>query len=256
MLSSNAGSSSVSTPDSSPDASSGLPVAAIAGADGRLGSRLVDGYRQHGYRVAALTRGSEVEGAQQFTVDVTDEASVEKVFADVQAAFGRMDVFIQTVGGWGMSPFLETSLSDWRSLVELNLTSTFLCFREAARHMRAVGSGVEQRRSGTGRLIAISSRQGAVRGVAQQAAYSASKAGVVRLVEAVAAEFATDSAPYGPTAHVLAPSTILFDNDTDAARASGEGVPVEDLVETCLFLSSPAGASLNGATLTAFGRNA
>ncbi len=217
-----------------------LPVVVIAGADGRLGSRLVEGYLRNGHPVVAFTRGAAVEGAHQVTVDVTDEASVEQAFADVIDTFGRVDVFIQTVGGWGMAPFRETSLADWRSMMELNLTSTFLCFREAARHMT----------EGAGRLIAIASRQGAERGVAQQAAYSASKAGVVRLVEAVAAEFA----PNGPTAHALAPSTILFDDDADAARSSGEGVPVADLVETCLFLSSPAGASFNGATLTAFGR--
>lgn len=235
--------SSDSAPGSSPDS----PVVVISGADGRLGSQLVAGFKERGYRVVALTRGAAVDGAHQITVDVTDESSVQKAFAEVMDTQGHMDVVIQTVGGWGMSPFTETSLAEWRSMIELNLTSTFLCFREAVRHM--TGRETADAQHGAGRLIAISSRQGAVQGAAQQAAYSAAKAGVVRLVEAVAAEFA----PGGPTAHVLAPSTILFDEDTDAARASGDGVPVADLVETCLFLSSPAGASLNGATLTAFG---
>lgn len=236
---------------SNPNSSTSSAVVGITGADGRLGRHLVDGYRRNGWQVVAFTHGANVDGTHQITVDVTDEVSVKQAFAKANDAFGPMDVFIHTVGGWGRAPFLDTSLEDWRSMMRLNLTSTFLCFREATRYMTGKGGdAMDEVRRGRRRLVAISSRQGAITGVAQQAAYSAAKAGVVRLVEAVAAEFA----PGGPTAHALAPSTILFDDDADAARSSGEGVPVADLVDTCLFLSSPAGASFNGATLTAFGR--
>src|SRR5690606_29863362 len=114
------------------------------------------------------------------------------------------------------------------------LTSTFLCFRAAVRLMQADRSG--------GRLVAIASRQGADGGVAEQAAYSASKAGVVRLVEAVAAEYAGT----GITAAAVAPSTILF-------GGAGAGVPAEQVAALCAYLCSDDGAAHAGTVVRAFG---
>jgi NAD(P)-dependent dehydrogenase (short-subunit alcohol dehydrogenase family) len=85
---------------------------------------------------------------------------------------------------------------------------------------------------------------GADKGRAEQAGYSAGKAGVVRLVEAIAEEYNGT----GLTAHAIAPSAIVFDENSD-----DKGVPVGDLVDLALYLCTPAAASLNGATLRAYG---
>lgn len=215
-------------------------VVAVTGAAGRLGQEVVRRFGAHGAVVAAIVRSEEkarrvplIEGAGGvFPVDVTDEAGVRACFEDVDRRHGRLDVLVHTVGAWEGSPLLETSLEDWERLMRVNLTSTFLCFREAARRMQGRG----------GRLIGIASGQGADGGRAQQGAYSAAKAGVVRLVEAAAAEFEGE----GITAHAIAPSLIRYGED-------GEGVAATDLVELCLFLCSPAGTALNGATLRAYG---
>ncbi len=215
-------------------------VVVVTGATGRLGGRVLDRFARHGAVVAAVARdAAEValpRGAQgrAFSADVTREADVAACFGQVTDAFGPPDALVHTVGTWDGRPFLDTSLDDWDRLVRLNLTSTFLCFREAARRMTGR----------PGRLIGIASGQGADKGRAQQGAYSASKAGLVRLVEAVAEEFAGT----GVTAHAIAPSTILFDEGGGQA-----GVAVSALVDLAVYLCTPAGAALNGATLRAYG---
>jgi len=213
------------------------PVVVVFGGSGRLGRHLVAGYAGAGYHVVALDRfGTDHAdaGVTSLEVDCLDEGAVRRAFDSVMRLHGRLDSVVQTVGMWGMAPLLETSLSDWARMLDENLTSTFLCFREAARVMQGTG----------GRLIGITSQQGVERGAPQQGGYSAAKAGVLRLVEAVAAEYGGQ----GLTAHALAPSTILYGDDSSA------GVRVDDLVSMCLYLSGPAGAALNGSVIRAFGQ--
>ena len=215
-------------------------VVVITGAAGRLGQRLVARFAQHGAAIAAIDLNADIitlpEGTpgKAFSANVTREEAVVAVFQQIDAALGPADVLLHTVGTWDGQPFLATSFEDWQRLIDLNLTSAFLCFREAARQMHGRG----------GRLIGIASGQGADKGRAEQAGYSASKAGVVRLVEAIAEEYNGT----GLTAHAIAPSAIVFDKASDK-----KGVPVADLVELALYLCTPAAAALNGATLRAYG---
>ncbi|RMH64083.1 MAG: SDR family oxidoreductase [Bacteroidetes bacterium] len=222
-------------------------VVVITGAGGRLGQRLVHRFARQGARIAAIVldedearripfpEDEQAEG-YAFPVDVTREELVETCFDQIAHQFGRLDALVHTVGAWDSRPLLGTSLDDWEHLMRINLTSSFLCFREAVRVMQRTGTG--------GRLIGIAAGQGADRGQARQSAYSAAKAGVIRLVESVAAELAGS----GITAHAIAPSTILYD------AAPGEpGVAAEQIVSLCLYLCTPAGKGLNGATLRAYG---
>jgi NAD(P)-dependent dehydrogenase (short-subunit alcohol dehydrogenase family) len=222
-------------------------VVVITGAGGRLGQRLVHRFARHGAQIAALVRTEEEARRIPFPedvdavgyaypVDVSREDLVEACFAQINDQFGRIDTLIHTVGAWDGRPLLATSLDDWEHMLRLNLTTAFLCFREAARLMQQADNG--------GRLIGIASAQGADRGRAEQGAYSAAKAGVVRLVESVAAEFSDT----GITAHAVAPSTILYD-----PSPGDTGVRADTIVETCLYLCSPAGAAFNGMTLRAYG---
>ncbi len=216
----------------------GEAVVVITGASGRLGARMMQRFADHGATVVVIDRNPDrLPGdlpAQVFRANVTDETETVAVFQEIGQRFGHIDALIHSVGMWAGKPFLETSLDDWELIMRVNLTSTVLCFREAARLMQGRG----------GRLIGIASGQGADKGRAKQAGYSASKAGVIRVVEAVAGEFAGT----GITAHAIAPSAILFDEAPDQ-----KGVPVSDFVDLAVYLCSPAGASLNGATLRAYG---
>ena len=211
----------------------------ITGASGRLGAQLMRGFAEHGATIVAIDRDPSrlppIKAGRSYQADLTNEVSVARAFAQIRDAYKHIDVVLHAVGAWAAMPLLDTSVEAWERMLSVNLTSTFLCFREAARLMAPGG----------GRLIAISSAQGADRGRARQAAYSASKAGVIRLVEAVAEEFATA----GVTAHALAPSYILYGDEGPTQK----GVPVGVLVEAALYLSGGAAASFSGDTLRYYG---
>ena len=200
----------------------------ITGATGRLGSEIKQGFERASDRVVTIGRGQ----SEDIRADLTSESSTEAAFRQIDSAHA----VVHTVGMWAGSPLLDTSAEDWERILRINLTSTFLCFREGARLLT---------RGGGGRLIGIASSQGADRGVASQAGYSASKAGVIRLAEAVNAEFEDR----GVTAHVIAPSFILYGTES----SSQDGVAVGDLVELTQYLCTDAGVSLGGATLRAYG---
>lgn len=209
----------------------------LTGACGRLGRVLTQHLVEAGAVVAGLDtqrREPLVAGVRLFETDLTDEDAVAEVFSRIRAEVGPVGALIHTVGMWDGRPFAETSFADWDRVMRVNLTSAFLTFREAARHMQDNG----------GRLVGIASRQGIERGVAEQVAYSASKAGVFRLVESVASEYDGHI-----TATAVAPSTILFGGEGEGAR----GVAVDEVAALCVYLCGAGGAIHNGTVLRAYG---
>ncbi len=107
--------------------------------------------------------------------DVTDEASVAAMF---EAAGGAVDIVIANAGAAESAPLIETDSALWARMLAINLTGTFLTFREGLRRME---------RRGWGRLIAVASTAG-LKGYAYVAPYCAAKHGVVGLVRALAQE--------------------------------------------------------------------
>ena len=209
----------------------------ITGANGRLARYLAASFAPTSDLIMVDRETSSrplPPNATWHTADLTDEAAVTALFQEIAAAVPSIDVLIHTVGNWDGRPFVDTSLEDWNNVMHVNLQTAFLCFREACRHMQDKG----------GCLIGVTSGQGADRGVAQQAAYSAAKAGVMRLVEAVAAEFQDPQI----RAHAIAPSMILYDGMEDQA-----GVRAQDLADACQFLVSPVGGALNGQVMRVYG---
>ncbi|NNF57066.1 MAG: SDR family NAD(P)-dependent oxidoreductase [Rhodothermaceae bacterium] len=218
-----------------PDLSSTTVV--LTGACGRLGRVVTQHLVDAGATVAGLDtqeREPLAEGVRLFTADLTGEDAVVAVFDRIRAEIGSVGALIHTVGMWDGQPFAETSFADWNRVMQVNLTSAFLTFREAARHMQDTG----------GRLVGIASRQGVERGVGKQAAYSMAKAGVMRLVEAVADEYEGHI-----TAAAVAPSTILFGEED----AEVKGVAVDDVAALCVYLCGPGGSVHNGTVLRAYG---
>ena len=219
-------------------------IVALTGAGGRLGGVITRKLFEAGATVAAIDIRPINElpdspprsggRATSFTTDLADEASVVQTFAQIEEELGPLGGLIHTVGMWGGAPFAETEMATWETMLKVNLTTTFLCFREAVRRMNGRG----------GRLVAIASGQGADGGVAEQGPYSAAKAGVVRIVEAVAAEYDGRI-----TAAAVAPSMILFGGEDKDAR----GVSVEAIADLCVYLVGEGGAIHNGQVIRAYG---
>ena len=225
----------MATDPSAPDLSGRVIV--VTGAAGRLGRVVSDHLAEAGAQVAGLDRQPHAVGRAPVEADVTDPDSTARALEHVAETLGEPDGVVHAVGTWAGGPFAETTLADWRTVLDVNLTSAFVVFREAVRRMVAGG--------GSGRLVALASGQGADKGLAEQAAYSASKAGVVRLVESVAAEYRA----HDIAAAAVAPSMILFGDEAPGAR----GVGVEEVARLCVTLCGPAGNVHTGSVLRAYG---
>src|SRR5690606_22641214 len=113
------------------------------------------------------------------TANVTDEASMEGLYAQAEAERGPFDIVVANAGIAPSAPASKTSLADWRRTLDVNLTGGFLTVRPAL-------AGMAARKRG--RIVFIASVAG-LRGYAYVAPYVASKHGVVGLMRALAVEF-------------------------------------------------------------------
>ena len=164
------------------------------------------------------------------TVDVSDEEPVNAAFAQAVAELGGIDAAILAAGVGRYGPVESYSLDDWEATLGTNLTGPFLCARAVIPHLRQRGGG---------HIIAISSGAGK-QGYPELAAYSASKFGLMGLMQGMAGEVSGD----GIKVSAIVPGSILtpFGNRSLAEKqqqASESGrkyLEPEDLAEAVLFL--------------------
>jgi NAD(P)-dependent dehydrogenase (short-subunit alcohol dehydrogenase family) len=172
-------------------------------------------------------------------VDLTDEVAVGEFYASRPPLWAS----VHLAGGFRAAPILDTTLAELRTQMEQNLTTAFLCCREAARNMRAGGRG--------GRIANVSSRAAAVP-AGGAIAYTVAKAGVATLTQALADELRAD----GILVNAVVPSII----DTPANRAA---MPAADharwpkpaeIAAALAWLISPANVLTSGALVPVYGR--
>ena len=113
--------------------------------------------------------------------DISDNDSVEKSINDIFERFGRIDILVNNAGITKDNLLLRMSLEEFRKVIDINLTGTFICCKAVSRYM------VRQK---YGKIINISSVIG-IRGNAGQCNYAASKAGVIGLTKSLAKELAS-----------------------------------------------------------------
>lgn len=164
-------------------ASSGIGEAcalafAAKGAKVALAARRID-------RLASLVARLEADGSEALAVatDVTDEDAVGRLFEQVMAQFGRVDVLVNNAGIADSTPAEDTPLALWRKVIDTNLTSAFLCARAAIPIMK---------RQGHGRIINVGSISARVPR-ANSPAYTASKWGLDGLTRALAIDCRADN---------------------------------------------------------------
>ena len=189
---------------------------------------------------------ADEQGLRFETLDVTDEQSVRRVLDDSD----EVDVLVNcagvTIAGHAVD---EVSLADWELQIGVNLTGTFLTTRAVAPQMR-------ERRAG--RIINLASAL-ATRGLLGSCAYSASKAGVLGLTRAAAA----DLAPFGVTVNAVAPGyvdtpmTAGFPPGLRERRLEeigmGRFATADEIASVVSFLASEGASYVTGAVVEAGG---
>src|SRR5207248_2702869 len=129
--------------------------------------------------------------------DVTKEAEVTALFAEAEKVRGPFDIVVANAGMSGSSPAHRTSLADWQSTLDVNLTGSFLSVKPAL-------AGMTSRKSG--RIVFIASTAG-LKGYGYVAPYVAAKHGVVGLMRALATEMART----GVTVNAVCPGFVESD---------------------------------------------
>jgi NAD(P)-dependent dehydrogenase (short-subunit alcohol dehydrogenase family) len=239
-------------------------VAFITGAASGIGAACAERFAREGASIAGLDVQKPADAAWRKVVesapdavflegDVRDEASVERAVAAAAQRFGRIDVLVNAAGVTGIGAVDGLDAAEWDRVVDINLKGTFLVSKHVLRRMLA-------RRSGS--VIHLASVEG-LEGMPQQAAYNASKGGVVLLTRNMAAD-------YGPQGirvnclcpgYIATPMTVLLESPglervrEEFVRAHLLGRPgrPEEVAAAALFLASEDASFVTGAALVVDG---
>lgn len=217
---------------------------------GRDGAWVVVNYTQDRSAALAARHAIQEAGSRAIAVraDVSRKADVDRMFARVLDAWGRIDILVNNAGICPFFEFLDIPETVWDRVHAVNLKGTFLCTQAAARIM--VG---QQTR---GRIISISSVN-ALAGGPLQAHYTPTKAGQVSLMQSVAVALGR----HGITCNSVLPGSIRTDinahllDDPDIARANREWIPLgrvgdpADVAGVVAFLASDEAAYISGAAV-------
>lgn len=223
----------------------------VTGGTGALGMVVIRRFLDEGIKVTASYRDSKelsivpdnVRSRISFVqADVTIENDVLRLFETASKVDAKLDILVNTVGGFlGRKPISEVTVEEWDRMMNINLKSTFLCSREALRHIQGHLYG---------RIINISAMTGLYPS-AGRAPHAISKAPVSLLTEIAGQE----NKGSGITVNAIAPSII----DTPANRKSMPGedyrrwVKPENIADIVCYLCSDAARDVTGTTIKAFG---
>lgn len=222
-------------------------VVIVAGGTGALGRSIVLRFLRDGATVAvpwfipaewaALQSAAgdargRLSGAK---LDMADEAAVTAFVADLLGRSQRVDVIVNAVGGFAGGDLAATPLTEWRRLVDLNLTSAVVGCRAVLPAMRAARRG---------RIVNVASRA-VVPPLGGFIAYTVSKSAVIALTQALAQE----ERPHGITVNAVLPSTM----DTPANRQAmpdadrSTWVSTEAVADVIAYLASDSASTVSGA---------
>ncbi|NOK23415.1 SDR family oxidoreductase [Corallococcus carmarthensis] len=113
----------------------------VVGGTGDIGRAVTHKLRAEGLRVVCAANDVATETSDTLRVDVTREDSVKSLFDKAEAELGPLSILVNCAGVGVFTPLHETSIEDWQRTVDVNLTGTFLCAREAFRRMKIRGGG-------------------------------------------------------------------------------------------------------------------
>jgi NAD(P)-dependent dehydrogenase (short-subunit alcohol dehydrogenase family) len=221
-------------------------VIVVTGASGALGKVVAENALARGARVAGVDHAVSPTAATDNRielggVDLADATAAKKAIDAAAAHFGRLDALVNIAGGFAFETVADGDDKTWQHMYALNVLTALNASRSAIPYLVA---------SGAGRIVNVGA-MGALQAGSGMGAYAASKAGVHRLTEALAAEWKGRI-----TVNAVLPSTI----DTAANRASmpradfAKWVTPRELAEVILFLVGDAASAVTGALLPVNGR--
>jgi 3-oxoacyl-[acyl-carrier protein] reductase len=218
----------------------------VTGANRGIGRAIAERFVANGDKVATIVRsGGAPDGVLALTGDVTDTASVDAAFAEIEAQHGPVEVLVANAGVTRDGLLMRMSDDDFQQVLDVNLTGVFRCVRRASKGM------IRLRR---GRIVMIGSVVG-LYGNAGQVNYTATKAGLIGMARSVTRELGGR----GITANVVAPGFIetqmTADLPQDRQDAYLSSIPagrfgaVDEIAAAVEFLASPAAGYISGAVL-------
>ena len=236
-------------------------VVAITGSARGIGFSIAEAFGEHQAKVMiidlaqdavdAAVKSLKDKGYQAagYVGNVTDSAGMEALFAAIVEDHGALDVLINNAGVTRDNLMIRMKEEDWRLVLDINLTVSFICTQKAFKHMM---------RARSGSIVNIASVIGLM-GNAGQANYAASKGGLIALTKASAKEFASR----GVRVNAVAPGFI----ETEMTAVLPENVVAEyakaiplakmgkpaDVAKACLFLASSESSYITGQTIAVDG---
>jgi NAD(P)-dependent dehydrogenase (short-subunit alcohol dehydrogenase family) len=230
-------------------------VAVVTGAAGSLGSAVSHAFLEAGAQVVYVDRAGK--RMKQILSEVADDPTrrlgivadliaaegAEQMASEVIERFGKVDVLVNTVGGYRAGkPLHETPQETWDFMLDLNARTVYNTCKAVIPYMLKMQ---------TGAIVSVAARPG-LAGKENMAAYSVSKTAVIRMTESMASELRD----LGVRANCVIPGTI----DTSANRDErpdadfSKWVKPESLADVILFLSHEMARDVMGAALPVYGR--
>ena len=218
----------------------------VTGGNRGIGRSIAEEFVALGHRVAVTARSGEgPEGTLTVRADVTDAASLDAAFTEVEAALGPIEVVVANAGITRDTLLLRMSEEDFTDVIDTNLTGAFRVVKRASKGML---------KARFGRIILVSSVVG-LYGSAGQVNYSASKSGLVGLARSITRELGAR----GITANVVAPGFIESDMTAElpedlqakylASIPAGRFAAVSEVAKVITWLASDDAAYISGAVI-------
>jgi glucose 1-dehydrogenase len=237
-------------------ANSGIGEAVAIGL-ARAGADVIVNYVTNDAAARKVVEGIEAEGAKGLAIeaDVSKEIEVVDMFKKAVEAFGTLDILVANAGLQRDSPLVEMTLSEWNTVIGVNLTGQFLCIREAVKEFlrRGVHKDVSV---AAGKVICMSSVHEVIPW-GGHANYASSKGGIQMMMKSMAQELA----PHRIRVNAIGPGAIRTPINTGAWNTPEAyadlmtlipykriGEP-EDIANVAVFLASDMADYINGVTI-------
>jgi len=225
-------------------------IAIVTGASSGIGRSAAEMLAQRGARVAIFARSAAkidaiaaAHGDHMIAIagDVSELASIERLFAKTESRFGRCDILINNAGMIDPAPLVDTTLDEWDRMFAVNVRGAFLGCR------RALPSMIERKR---GAIVNVSSISGVVgpEKFPGWVSYCASKGAVISMTEALAVEVKE----HGVRVNCVSPGAVDTGMWAEASGGAPASMTPDEVAETILFLASERSRPMNGQNLNVY----